>query len=346
MNGRRVLVTGGAGFVGASLAVALKQRHPDQEIIALDNLRRRGSELNLARLKQASVRFTHGDVRNADDLNRLPRIDALVECSAEPSALAGSADGATDYPVRTNLLGAWHCLELARRDQAHVVFLSTSRVYPITPLQQLAIEQTPTRFKLKPEQPTPGASEHGIAEDFPLTGARTLYGATKLAAELLIEEYRAAFGLTTTINRCGVIAGPWQMGNAEQGVFAHWVLAHLRQRTAPLHRLRGPPGPRPAPRRRPGRPARRPARPPGALGRRHGQRRGRSGERDLAARSDRARPARHRQRGPDRQRARTPGTATSRSTSPTAAASTPTRTGARRAAPSRRSPTSPPGRGS
>ena len=99
---------------------------------------------------------------------------------------------------------------------------------PSNPCNSSPSSDTPTRFTLNPEQPIPGASEHGIAEDFPLTGARTLYGATKLAAELLIEEYRAAFGLQATTNRCGVIAGPWQMGNAEQGVFAHWVLAHLR----------------------------------------------------------------------------------------------------------------------
>ena len=76
--------------------------------------------------------------------------------------------------------------------------------------------------------PLPGASGAGIAEDFPLAGARTLYGTTKLAAELLIEEYRAAFGLRATVNRCGVIAGPWQMGKVDQGVFTHWVLAHRR----------------------------------------------------------------------------------------------------------------------
>jgi nucleoside-diphosphate-sugar epimerase len=56
-------------------------------------------------------------------------------------------------------------------------------------------------------------SQQGIAEHFLLDGARTLYGATKLAAELLITEYAAAFGLRTVVDRCGVIAGPWQMGN-------------------------------------------------------------------------------------------------------------------------------------
>jgi CDP-paratose 2-epimerase len=222
---RRVLITGGAGFVGASLAIALRGRHPDWDVVALDNLRRRGSELNLPRLRAAGVRFEHGDVRAAGDLLALPRIDAIVECSAEPSALAG-VDGATDYAVSSNLVGAWHCLELARRDRAHVVFLSSSRVYPIAALSALAIEATPTRYELAAHQTTPGASADGIGEAFPLDGARTLYGATKLAGELLVEEYRAAFGIRAVIDRCGVIAGPWQMGKVDQGVFTHWVLAH------------------------------------------------------------------------------------------------------------------------
>jgi len=222
----RVLVTGGAGFVGASLALALARRHPDWELTALDNLKRRGSELNLPRLRAAGVRFVHGDVREPGDLDALPPFQAVVECSAEPSALAGR-DGSTAYAVRTNLLGAWHCLELARRQRAQLVFLSTSRVYPVAALSALALAETATRFELLPEQPLGGASPAGIAEDFPLDGARTLYGATKLAAELLIAEYRDAYGLCAVVNRCGVIAGPWQMGKVDQGVFTHWMLAHL-----------------------------------------------------------------------------------------------------------------------
>jgi CDP-paratose 2-epimerase len=222
---RRILVTGGAGFVGANLAIGLRERHPDWHVVALDNLKRRGSELNLPRLRAAGVEFRHGDVREASDLQAVPRIDALVECSAEPSVLAG-VDGATDYLVGSNLIGAWHCLELARRDRAQVVFLSTSRVYPVATLGALAYEAAPTRFELSDAQPVAGASPEGIAEDFPMRGARTLYGATKLSAELLVEEYRTSFGLHTVIDRWGVIAGPWQMGKVDQGVFTYWVLAH------------------------------------------------------------------------------------------------------------------------
>jgi CDP-paratose 2-epimerase len=75
-----------------------------------------------------------------------------------------------------------------------------------------------------------GASAAGISERFPLEGARTLYGATKLAAELLIEEYRDGQGVPAVIDRCGVIAGPWQMGKVDQGVFTHWMLAHEFER--------------------------------------------------------------------------------------------------------------------
>ena len=69
----RVLVTGGAGFVGANLAISLAERHPDWELIAFDNLHRRGSELNLPRLDEAGVAFVKGDVRDADELTEVER---------------------------------------------------------------------------------------------------------------------------------------------------------------------------------------------------------------------------------------------------------------------------------
>jgi CDP-paratose 2-epimerase len=221
---KRVLITGGSGFVGANLCVGLADRHPEWVITAFDNLKRRGAELNLPRLRAAGVRFVHGDVRAQADLLQLDPVDAIVECSAEPSALAG-VHGSPDYLVQSNLFGAYHCLELARRDGAAVVFMSTSRVYPYGALNALAHRETSTRFELCPDG-VRGASERGIGEEFPLEGPRTLYGATKLAAELLVTEYAALLDLPVVIDRCGVIAGPWQMGKVDQGVFTYWVLAH------------------------------------------------------------------------------------------------------------------------
>ena len=220
-----ILITGGAGFVGSNLAVNLAERHPDWEIVAFDNLHRPGSELNPPRLERAGVRFVRGDVREPGDLTDLGSVSALIECSAEPSVMSG-VDGDTSFLFHTNLTGAYNCLELARRDGAFVAFLSTSRVYPVAGLNGLAYREVDTRFELLDEQEVPGASSAEISEDFPLAGARTLYGATKLAAEMLIEEYRATFGLRAVVDRCGVIAGPWQMGKVDQGVFAHWLLSH------------------------------------------------------------------------------------------------------------------------
>jgi CDP-paratose 2-epimerase len=220
----RVLVTGGAGFVGGNLCVELAGRHPDWEIVALDNLYRRGSELNLPRLDQAGVEFVRGDVRETGDLDAAGPCEALVECSAEPSAMSGYED--TSYPFQTNLVGAYHCLEHARANGAYFVFLSTSRVYPVAPLRELRLEEAETRFELAAEQPIEGASAEGISERFPLEGVRTFYGTTKLAAELLIAEYAEAFGVRGVVDRCGVIAGPWQMGKVDQGVFAWWLLSH------------------------------------------------------------------------------------------------------------------------
>jgi CDP-paratose 2-epimerase len=220
----RVLVTGGCGFVGANVCLALAARNPDWEFVAFDNLKRRGSELNLPRLRDAGIEFVRGDVRSPGDLFAVAQIDALLECSAEPAVMAGF--GSPDYVVSTNLFGAYHCLELARRDDALFIFLSTSRVYPTDALRRLDLVESETRYELSPAQSLPGASASGISEEFRMDGARTLYGTTKLAAELLAVEYADAFGLRTVVNRCGVIAGPWQMGKVDQGVFTHWALSH------------------------------------------------------------------------------------------------------------------------
>ena len=225
---KSILVTGGAGFVGSNLSIALAAKHPEWRIIALDNLYRKGSQLNLDRLEAAGVEFIRGDVRLLADLEGAGEIDALIECSAEPSVMSG-VDGDTSYLVGTNLTGAYNCLEIARRNSCQFIFLSTSRVYPLRGLRNLALEEAPTRFELANEQPQAGVSQLGISEDMPLAGPRTLYGSTKLAAELLTAEFGEMFGFPTVINRCGVIAGPWQMGKVDQGVFTHWMLSHMNE---------------------------------------------------------------------------------------------------------------------
>jgi CDP-paratose 2-epimerase len=224
----RILVTGGAGFVGSTTSFELKRVFPRADIVAFDNLRRRGSELNVPRLKTAGVRFVHGDVRHASDLEQVPA-DMIVECSAEPSALAGYGSP-PDYTVETNLFGCYNCLNLARRTKADFLFLSTSRVYPVEALNSLSFQETDTRFEWLDEQTIPGASRRGIAEHFPMAGVRSIYGATKLAAELMIQEFADAYGFRYAINRCGLIAGPWQMGKADQGVVTFWLAAHHFER--------------------------------------------------------------------------------------------------------------------
>lgn len=196
---------------------------PEADIVAMDNFYRRGSELNEPRLLAAGVNVHRGDVRHADTFPR-GRFDFVVECSAEPSVMAGQ-DGNPDYLYHTNLTGAYHCLEAARRWNAAMVFLSTSRVYPIARLESHPWTEEETRFAWQ-DDGVHGISSRGVTEQVDLTGARSLYGFTKLAAEQLIGEYRETYGLRAVINRCGVIAGPWQFGKIDQGVIALWVMAH------------------------------------------------------------------------------------------------------------------------
>jgi CDP-paratose 2-epimerase len=222
----RILITGGAGFIGSNLALSFKRDRPSATIIAFDNLKRRGSELALSRLRAGEVKFIHGDIRSKDDLAGAGPANILIEASAEPSVHAGYS-GNPNYLIHSNLFGAANCLEYARQHGSDFVFLSTSRVYSIDALRKLPLDQSGSRFLLRTGTIQPGVSAAGISETFSLRGHRSLYGTTKLAAELLVEEYRAMYGLRTIINRCGVVSGPWQMGKIDQGFVVLWLSRYL-----------------------------------------------------------------------------------------------------------------------
>jgi len=226
MKYKNILITGGAGFVGSNLGLKLKAKYPDADIFTMDNLKRRGSELNIPRLKKANVNFIHGDIRNKEDFEEIESTDLILECSAEPSVLAGITSSPS-YLTNTNLVGTINCLEFARQKKADFIFLSTSRIYPIDPINNLKYIEEKKRFNLADKQAISGASKNGIAENFPLEGARSLYGTTKLCSELILQEYIYNYGLKGVINRCSVITGPWQMGKVDQGVFVLWVARHI-----------------------------------------------------------------------------------------------------------------------
>ena len=223
---KSILITGGCGFVGSNLSIGLKKKYPSYSIFVMDNLKRRGSELNINRIKEEGINFIHGDIRNKEDFEQIGKVDVVLDAAAEPSVLAG-LDGGRDYMINTNFNGTANTLEFALKQKADFVFLSTSRVYPINHIENITFKEDKTRFYIAKKQTLSGISEKGIAENFPMDGFRSLYGATKYGSELLVNEYHSLFGMKTVINRCGVITGPYQMGKVDQGVVVLWVARHF-----------------------------------------------------------------------------------------------------------------------
>lgn len=220
-----IVITGGAGFVGSTLCIKLKEKYPNYKIIAFDNLKRRGSELNLVDFQKLNIPFVHGDIRNAEDVIALGEFDVLIEASAEPSVTAG-LDSDPTYVINNNLYGSINCFNACLKNKAKLIFLSTSRVYPIETIEKANFKEEATRFSFDRNQTELGISEFGISEKLSLNGARSFYGTTKLSSEMFIQEYAEFYGLKAAITRFGVIAGPRQMGKTDQGVVTLWMAKH------------------------------------------------------------------------------------------------------------------------
>jgi CDP-paratose 2-epimerase len=228
----RILITGVCGFVGSRLALALLDRLADLQIVGLDNLLRPGSEGNRLELAKRGIAFQHGDLRMRSDVESLPSCDWVIDAAANPSVLAG-VDGKSSprQLAEHNLSGTLNILEYCREKKAGLILLSTSRVYSVKDLAALPMRVSGNAFQLDASRTqTSGAGSAGITEDFPVSQPISLYGATKLASEIMAIEYGLTFGFPVWINRCGVLAGAGQFGTAEQGIFSYWLHAHAARR--------------------------------------------------------------------------------------------------------------------
>lgn len=228
----KVFITGICGFVGSSLAEYLLERHRNLSISGIDNLMRTGSEINRARLRQLGVTFIHGDIRAASDFESLPAADWVIDAAANPSVLAGVQAGFGSRQLfEHNLAGLVNVLEYCRVHRAGLVLLSSSRVYSISALCSIPLKEDHNTFRLDDSRPLPcGVTLRGIGREFSTDPPISLYGATKLASEIIALEYGNAFDFPVWINRCGVMAGPGQFGTPDQGIFSYWINAHLRRR--------------------------------------------------------------------------------------------------------------------
>lgn len=228
----KILITGICGFVGATLAESIRSSGWSCSLVGLDNFTRQGSEINRLRLRRLGIEVYAGDLRMASDLEALPPVDWVIDAAANASVLAG-ADGQTSSRqlLEHNLLGTVQLLEYCKRHRAGLILLSTSRVYAIEPLATLPVTVENNAFIPQPGASWPaGLTQEGISESFSTDAPRSIYGATKLASEILALEYGADFNFPVWINRCGVMAGAGQFGRPDQGIFSFWIHSHCRKR--------------------------------------------------------------------------------------------------------------------
>lgn len=213
----KILITGGCGFIGSNIAIALKKKF---KVFSLDNLSRKGSILNEIRLKKNKIKNFRIDIKNFNSVKKLPKFDIIIDCCAEVAVEKSTKD--LDKVFDTNLVGTFNILKKVKTDKAKIIFLSTSRVYSIEKLSNLISKKNINKkINIKKNML--------INESFSTNSPITFYGYTKLSSENLIKEFSNFYNIDYLINRMGVIAGPWQFGKQDQGFVTFWIWKHIQK---------------------------------------------------------------------------------------------------------------------
>jgi CDP-paratose 2-epimerase len=213
----KVLVTGGAGFVGCNLVDRLvRQGHA---VTVFDNLSRYGTQTNLAWLRaqhRDTFQFIQGDVRDYDVLlTATDGAQLIFHMAAQVAVTTSVTDPRTDFEV--NALGTFNLLEAARHagDNPIVIYASTNKVYG--GMEDVTIVEQPTRYAYR-DLPL------GVPETRPLDFLSP-YGCSKGAADQYVRDYARIYGLRTVVFRQSCIYGPHQMGVEDQGWVAWFIIA-------------------------------------------------------------------------------------------------------------------------
>ncbi len=224
----RVLITGGAGFIGSNLASRLIRQ--GCAVTMLDNLSRYGSEFNLKWLRETygphSFQFLKGDVRNSDDLQRAAKgMDRIYHLAGQVAVTRSLENPRQDF--EDNAYGTFNVLEAARLvgNDPILIYSSTNKVYGNLEHIEVIEERTRYRYVRLP---------WGVPESMPLS-FHSPYGCSKGAGDQYVHDYFRIYGLRTVVMRQSCIYGYRQFGVEDQGWLAWFMIAALTGRTITIH---------------------------------------------------------------------------------------------------------------
>ena len=242
------VVTGAAGLIGSESA-----RHfagLGLDVVGVDNDMRRyyfgedgttaDNRCRLQRDLGASYHHEDLDVRDRDGLDRLLRrygrdVELVVHAAAQPSHDWAAREPMTDFDV--NAVGTLNLLEAVRQHapEAVVIHCSTNKVYGDRP-NSLPLVELDTRYEIDDDHPY----VQGIAEDMSIDRSlHSIFGASKVAADILVQEYGRYFGIRTACFRGGTLTGPAHSATELHGFLAYLVRCVMQERTYNLYGYKG-----------------------------------------------------------------------------------------------------------
>lgn len=245
---KSALVTGSGGLIGSEVVSFLSVKF--DKIIGIDNNMRKyffgseaSTEWNFVRLKNMYSNYSHytTDIREVSELEKIfnkygSDISLIVHTAAQPSHDWAAKEPFTDFTINAN--GTLNMLECARKycPKAVFIFTSTNKVYGDNP-NFLPLVEKETRWEIDDSHPY---FKEGIDEQMSIDHTKhSLFGASKVAADILVQEYGKYFGMNTGVFRGGCLTGPKHSGTQLHGFLSYLMKCAIKKTSYTIFGYKG-----------------------------------------------------------------------------------------------------------